>query len=62
MTIRTLLLENALTSFMAVLLGLLTMKMSLDGLLQILFEHRGARVVTDSQVIYWVNTAGLSGP
>jgi hypothetical protein len=29
MTIRTLLLENALTSFMAVLFGLLTMKMSL---------------------------------
>src|SRR5919198_4069624 len=62
MTIRTLLLENALTSFMAVLLGLLTMKMSLDCLLKILFERSGARVVTDSQVIYWVNTAGLSGP
>jgi len=62
MTIRTLLLENALTSFMAVLFGLLTMKMSLDCLLKILFERSGARVVTDSQVIYWVNTAGLSGP
>jgi hypothetical protein len=62
MTIRTLLLENALTSFMAVLLGLLTMQMSLDGLLKILFERSGARVVTDFQVIYWVNTAGLSGP
>src|SRR6516165_3020927 len=36
MTMRTLLLENALTSFMAVLLGLLTMKMSLDCLLKIL--------------------------
>jgi len=62
MTIRTLLLENALTSFMAVLFGLLTMKMSLDCLLKILFERSGARVVPDSQVIYWVNTAGLSGP
>jgi len=62
MTIRTLLLENALTSFMTVLSGLLTMKMSLDCLLKILFERSGARVVTDSQVIYWVNTAGLSGP
>jgi hypothetical protein len=62
MTIRTLLLENALTSFMAILFGLLTMKMSLDCLLKILFERSGARVVTDSQVIYWVNTAGLSGP
>ena len=47
---------------MAVLLGLLTVKMSLDCLLNILFERSGARVVTDSQVIYWVNTAGLSGP
>jgi hypothetical protein len=62
MTIRTLLLENALTSFMTVLSGLLTMKMSLDCLLKILFERSGARMVTDSQVIYWVNTAGLSGP
>jgi hypothetical protein len=62
MTIRTLLLENALTSFRAVLSGLLTMKMSLDCLLKILFERSGARVVTDSQVIYWVNTTGLSEP
>ena len=62
MTMRTLLLENALTSFMAVLFGLLSMKMSLDCLLKILFERSGARVVTASQVIYWVNTAGLSGP
>jgi hypothetical protein len=62
MTMRPLLWENALTSFMAVLLGLLTRQMSLDCLLKILFERSGARVVTDSQVIYWVNTAGLSGP
>src|SRR4030095_15676291 len=62
MTIRTLLLENALTSFMAVLSGLLTMKMSLECLLKILFERSGARVETDSQVIYWGNPAGLSGP
>jgi hypothetical protein len=62
MTIRTLLLENALTSFMAVLLGLLTIKVSLECLLKLLFERSGARVVADSQVIYWVNTAGLSEP
>jgi hypothetical protein len=62
MTIRTLLLENALTSFMAVLVGTLTTKVSLDCLLKILFERSGARGVTDSQVISWVNTAGLSGP
>jgi hypothetical protein len=61
-TIRTLLLENALRSFMAVLVGSLTMKVSLDCLLHILFERSGARIETVSQVVYWVNTAGLSLP
>ena len=60
MTVRTLLLENALMSFMAVLLGLFNRKVSLECLLKILFERSGSRVETDSQVIYWVNTAGLS--
>jgi hypothetical protein len=60
MTVRTLLLENALTSFMAVLVGTLTMKVSLDCILHILFERSGARMVTDTQMIYWVSTTGLS--
>jgi hypothetical protein len=60
MTIRTLLLENALTSFMAVLVGTLTMQVSLDCLLHILFERSGARMETNSQMIYWINTTGLS--
>jgi hypothetical protein len=60
MTVRTLLLENALTSFMAVLVRTLTMKVSLDCILHILFERSGARMVTDSQMIYWINTTGLS--
>src|SRR5712691_91017 len=60
MTFRTLLLENALTSFMALLLGHLTMKVSLECLLCILFERSGARMETDSHVMYWVNTTGLS--
>lgn len=60
MTVRTLLLENALTSFMAVLVGTLTMQVSLDCLLHILFARSGARMETDSQMIYWINTAGLS--
>ena len=60
MTVRTLLLENALTSFLAVLLGHLNLKVSRDCLLRILFERSGARRETDSQVIYWVNTTGLS--
>jgi hypothetical protein len=60
MTFRTLLLENALMSFIAVLLGHLKRKVSLECLLRILFERSGARMETDAQVIYWVNTTGLS--
>lgn len=62
MTVRTLLLENALTSFRAVLSGLLNLTVSLDCLLKILFARSGARMETDSQVVYWVNTASLSVP
>jgi hypothetical protein len=62
MTVRTLLLENALMSFMAVLVGCLKTQVSLDCLLQLLFERSGARIETSSQVVYWVNTAGLSVP
>jgi hypothetical protein len=60
MTIRTLLLENTLRSFMAVLVGTLTMPVSLDCLLHLLFERSGARMETDSHMIYWINTTGLS--
>jgi hypothetical protein len=62
MTVRTLLLENALMSFMAVLVGCLKTQVSLDCLLPLLFERSGARIETSSQVVYWVNTAGLSVP
>jgi hypothetical protein len=34
--------------------------LSLECLLTLLFERSGARVETESQVIYWVNTSGLS--
>ena len=60
MTFRTLLLENALTSFLAMRLGHLTMQVSLACLLGLLFERSGARMETDSHVMYWVNTTGLS--
>jgi len=33
---------------------------SLDCLVRILFECSGARMETPSQVVYWVNTAGVS--
>jgi hypothetical protein len=60
MTFRTLLLENALMAFMVLLWGRLQTKVSVDCLLRILFERSGARMETASQVVYWVNTAGLS--
>ncbi len=60
MTIRTLLLENALRAFMGVLGARLQTQVSLDCLVRLLFERSGARMETDSQVVYWVNTAGLS--
>jgi hypothetical protein len=62
MTIRTLLLENALRAFMVVLLGTLQTKVSLEGVLSLLFARSGARMETDSQMIYWINTTGLSVP
>ena len=62
MTVRTLLLENALMSFMAVLVGCLKTHVSLNCLLQLLFERSGARMETATQVVYWINTAGLSVP
>ena len=60
MTVRTLLLENALMAFMVVLGTCLQTTVSLDCLLRLLFERSGARMETASQVVYWVNTAGLS--
>ena len=62
MTVRTLLLENALHAFMVVLLGTLQTKVSLERVLSLLFARSGARMETSSQVVYWVNTAGLSVP
>ena len=51
MTFRTRLLENALTSCMAGLVGTLTMQVSLDCLVHILFARSGARMETDSQIL-----------
>ena len=60
MTVRTLLLENALTVVHGRAVGDPQTKVSLDCILHILFERSGARMETGSQVVYWVNTAGLS--
>lgn len=60
MTIRTLFLENLLRAFMAALLVTLQTKVSLEQVLRLVFERRGARMETPSQIVYWVNTTGLS--
>ncbi|HSX79168.1 MAG TPA: hypothetical protein VLQ80_11440, partial [Candidatus Saccharimonadia bacterium] len=60
MTMRTLLLENMLRAFMVVLLATLQTKVSLQQVLGLIFERSGARMETPSQVVYWVNTSGLS--
>jgi hypothetical protein len=62
MTIRTLLLENALRAFMVVLLGTLQTQGSLEGILRLVFERSGTRRGTSSEVVYWINTTGLSLP
>lgn len=62
MTIRTLLLANALRAFMVVLLEALQTKVSLECVLRLLFARSGSRMETASQVIYWINTTGLSVP
>jgi hypothetical protein len=60
MTCRTLLLENALMAFRATLLTHLPRKVSLEGVLRLLFERSGAWLETASEMVYWVNTTGLS--
>src|SRR5207244_9035568 len=60
MTMRTLFLENMLRAFLAALLTTLPIQVSLEQVLSLLFERRGARMETPSQVVSWVNTAGLS--
>jgi hypothetical protein len=62
MTCRTLLLENALTAFMAALLGNLHSKVSLACVLHMLLERSGAYLETASEIVSWVNTTGLSLP
>jgi len=60
MTIRTLLLENLLRAFRVALLVGLQIQVSWEQVLRLVFERRGARMETPSQVVYWVNSAGLS--
>ena len=47
---------------MAVLLGFLKTPVRRDGRVKRLFERSGARLETATQVVYWVNPAGVSVP
>lgn len=60
MTIRTLFLENWLSLFIAMLLEVLSEKVSLDQVLKLLFERSGCRIERGGEVMYWVNARGLS--
>jgi hypothetical protein len=60
MTLRTLVLENWLRAFMGALAATLHTQVSLPQVLSLLFERSGSRLETPSQVLYWVNSAGLS--
>jgi hypothetical protein len=62
MTVRTLVLENRLKAFMAILLGTRQTKVSLERVLSLLCERSGARMETNAQVVSWVNTTGVSVP
>jgi hypothetical protein len=60
MTLRTLFLENLLRAFMAALLATLPTPVSLQRVLSLLFERRGALMEMPTHAVYWVNSAGLS--
>ncbi len=60
MTFRTLLLENMLRIFCAVLLGKAGVKMGVDSLIDMLFKRSGSYIETYSKIVYQINMEGLS--
>lgn len=60
MTFRTLLLENALMTFLTTLLTHLDGSVSLDCLLELFFERSGAYLETETAIWYLVRADGLS--
>lgn len=60
MTIRTLLLENALMTFLAALCANLKESITLECLLKLVFERSGTCLETQTEWLYWINTTGLS--
>lgn len=62
MTLRTLLLENALLAFLSALCAAMQGQISLECLLKLLFERSGTCLETSSEITYWISTTGLSLP
>ena len=62
MTIRTLLLDNALLAFLAALCANLQESVSLECLLEVLFSRSAVGVETNYEIIYKINIEGLSAP
>lgn len=60
MTLRTLLLENALLGFLAALCSKLKENITLECLLKLVFERSGACLETQAEFMYWINATGLS--
>lgn len=60
MTIRTLLLENALLAFLAALCAKLQEPVSLECLLKLLFDRSAVGLETNYEIIYKINSDGLS--
>ena len=48
--------------FLVALVATLPTKVSVPQVFHLLFERSGSRMKTPSQVVYWVNTAGVSLP
>lgn len=60
MSFRTLFLENMLLFFLTALLPNLSQKISLDLLIILFFKRSGSYIETSSEIIYLINTDGLS--
>ena len=60
MTARTLLLENMLTAFNAVLISMMSMPLSLEMMLTLFFDRSGFCIEKADTLIYYINNDGLS--
>ena len=60
MTFRTFLLENTLTTFISALMKLLDIKVGMETFMSIFFRRSGLCLETPSEIIYRLNTGGLS--